>query len=130
MNADFYMDFIRIHPCNLWILTGDSVALLVLLPRSTRTWFVAPDFRLISDDCFDFAVFFASGSRALIRSSKSQRVRTRRHASSLLQSLRVLFRNNLQIEQRSNGAGVDAVQHLLEQVETLFLVFDQRILLT
>src|SRR6185295_16314879 len=129
MNADFYMDFIRIHPCNLWLLSGDSVALLVFLPRSTRTRFVAPDFRLVSHNSFNFAVFFTRGSRTLIWSSESQRARTRRHPSSLLQPLRVLFSHDLQIEQRSNGAGVDAVEHLLEQVETLLFVLNQRILL-
>src|SRR5882724_4076160 len=40
-----------------------------------------------------------------------------------------IFRNNLKIEQGSNRAGVDTIEHLLKHVEALLLVFNQRILL-
>src|SRR5262245_57437301 len=106
-----------------------AVALFIFLARTAWTRLVASDLRLIANDGLDLAVFFARGRRALIWSSETQRCRTARRAS-LLQRLRRLFRDDLQVEERSNRRRIDAVKHLLEQVETLLLVFDQRIFLT
>jgi hypothetical protein len=47
----------------------------------------------------------------------------------LLQGLGRLLGNNLQVEQRSNRRCIDAIEHLLKQIKTLFLVFNERILL-
>src|SRR5689334_5437437 len=89
-----------------------AVALLILLARTAWTRLVASGLRLIADDCFDLAVFLARGRRALVWTSETQRCLSTR--ASLLQRLRRLFRNNLQIEERSNRRRIDAVEHLLE----------------
>ena len=58
-----------IEPIRLGV---DAVALLILLTRAARAGLVASNFRLVSDDRLDFAVFLARGSRALIWSSETQ----------------------------------------------------------
>src|SRR4051794_25253018 len=105
------------------------MTLLILLARTAWARLVAPDFRLISHHCPYFAVFFSGGSCALVRPGEFQCRGPPRH-TSLLQILRRLFRDYLQVEQGSNGCGVDSIEHLLEQIETLLLVFDERILLS
>jgi hypothetical protein len=49
----------------------DAVTLLVFLSRTAGTRLVAADLGLIADDRLHLAVFFASGCRALVWSSKS-----------------------------------------------------------
>src|SRR5436190_13836760 len=105
------------------------MALLIFLARPARTWFVASDFWLIANDSLYFAILFTGWSGTLVGAGECQRSRSSGHPP-LLQRLRRLFGYDLQVEQRANGCRVDTIEHFLEQIETLFLVFNQRIFLT
>src|SRR6266480_8023708 len=83
-----------------------AVALLIFLPRPARAWIVAADLGLAADDGLGFAGLFAGRGGAFVGARESQRT-TR--PSFLAQCLRRLLFDNLQIEERSNREGVDAV---------------------
>src|SRR5258707_8947179 len=66
--------------------------------------------------------------RTLIRTRKRQ-CRWASGWTAPLQLFRRLFRDNLQVKERTNRMSVDSIQHLLEQVKTLFLILYQWVLL-
>src|SRR5439155_23095025 len=79
-------------------------------------------------DSLDLAGFFAGCGRALVWPGEIQwRWPARRTPTNILGRL---TGNYLKVEERSNRAGVDAIEHLLKQVEALLLIFNQRIFLT
>src|SRR5438132_12154774 len=102
------------------------VAFLIFFPRATRAGIVAPNFWLVAYDRLHLAGFFARRCRTLIGPGKGQRTA---RTSSLTQRFRRLLLDYLQIEERTDRSGVNPIEHRLEQIKTLFLVFDQRILL-
>src|SRR6266705_6909713 len=104
-----------------------AVALLIFLSGTAGARIVAADLRLAADDGLGFAGLFAGRGGAFVGARESQR--TTRPAF-LTQGFRWLLFDDLQIEERSDREGVDAVEHCLEHIKAFFLVLDQRILLT
>src|SRR5258708_28565576 len=104
-----------------------AVTLLILLARTAGTGIVAADLGLAAHDGFDFAGFLAGGRRTLIWAGEIHRVSP--GGTAALQFVGLLFGDDLQIKERSDGESVDAIKHRLEHVETFFLIFNQRILL-
>src|SRR5215207_832394 len=75
----------------------DAVALLIFLSRAAGAGFVAPNFGLVPYNRLYFAVFLSGRGCALVWSGESQRRGPPRRAP-LLQTLRCLLRNDLQVE--------------------------------
>src|SRR4030095_73786 len=101
----------------------DAMTLLIFLSRTTWARFIASDLRLVTHDSFCFRRFLACRSSALIRPSERQR-RWAAGPPSNLECFRWFLGNNLQVEQRPDCCGVNSIEHLLEQIKTLLLVFD------
>src|SRR6185369_9188015 len=95
---------------------------------TARAKLIASDFRLVAHHRLHFSSLFASRSSALVRPGKGQRTRPERRAAS--NRFRWIPGNNLQVEERTNRAGIDSIEHLLEQIKTLFLILNQRIFLS
>src|SRR6266550_914838 len=114
--------------CSFRRSSNCTVALLVFLSRSAGTWIVAAHFRLVAHNGLPFASFFSGSGRALVWPGKVHRCASR--GAPALQFGWFSFRDDLQIEERPDRGGIDAIQHRLKQIETFFLVFDQRIFLS
>src|SRR5438270_13630545 len=104
-----------------------AAALLVLLAGAARARVVATDLGLVARDGLRARGLFARGCRALIRPRKG-------HGSwaslaSLLELFGLLLADDLEVEERADGRRVNAVEHLLEHVDALLLVLDERVFL-
>src|SRR2546425_11426732 len=96
---------------------------LIFLARAARTWVVASDFRMIADDGARLARILARGRGRGVGFSEGHMAA----AGAALQSLLGrLLGGDLQVVERAHGLDVYAVEHPLEQVERLFLIFDPR----
>src|SRR2546423_173135 len=104
-----------------------AAALLVFLAGAAGARLVAPDFGLVARDGLGARGLFARGGCALIGAGKGQR--SRAAAPSLLQLFGRLLGDDLQVEERGDGERVYAVEHRLEEIEALLLVFDERVFL-
>src|SRR5262249_40049920 len=125
------------------------VTLLVLLPAAARARIVAADPRLIVTKRLDLGVVPAN-ARGLTRRAASTRIgglrRTAEHRRNVgpaaaqgerrslpldrtRRRLGLVAENRPQPPQIADDLFVDAILHRLEEVEALFLVFDQRIAL-
>src|SRR3989442_10586229 len=120
----------RVVRCSLYLSSNCAVTFLIFLSRPAGTWIVPPDFRLAARDSLNFARFFACGRGPLVRTGELHAAAPSRCQSAALNFFRRFLCDNLQIEERSDSRGIDAIQHLLKQNKTLFLVFDQRIFLS
>ena len=84
---------------------------------------------MIAHDCFRFACFFTGGGGALVRPGELHPAAAARGQTAALNFFGRFFGDDLQVEERTDGGRVDAVEHRLKHVEAFLLVFDQRILL-
>src|SRR5262245_61872898 len=109
-------------------MSSGAAALLVLLAAAARAGIVATNPRTFVADRL-CSLFFATSKRCLVSFCKSNATATLSPPS--LKQLLFDGRGNLhlEVEQISDGLSVDAVEHVLKQVERFALVFHQRILL-
>src|SRR5690242_15560123 len=103
------------------------MALLILLTGSARTWVIASDLRMITDDRARFAGIFSGGISAGVGFSEGHLAAARTALQPLLGRF---FNRDLKMVKRADGFDVNAVKHFFKQVEGLFFILDQRVFLS
>ncbi len=106
-----------------------AAAFFIFFTRTAWTQIVASDFRFRAAHGFNLPVFFTSRRRILIRSREHELRRATRRALAF-DDFGCLFGDDLKVEQRAQRVRVNPVKHRPEQIETFFLVFNERVFLT
>src|SRR5690349_12871279 len=98
------------------VLQHRAVALLIFFARTAGTRIVAADLGLIANDSLHLAGFFTGRGCALVWSGELHSPTASRGESATLNFFRRFFGDDLEVKERTNCRGIDAIEHRLKHI--------------